>query len=135
MYRVSRVHDVAATGRPARRPDERDLAEVWAELRDRLQTPTEEVEARVLVDPAWAPTLRRVALAVLAGPWRREGTAPDGREILVAPFRSLLAARAGLLGYGDAVEVLEPHALREEMVRCAAAVVALYGARESSGAH
>ncbi|GAA4775256.1 YafY family protein [Actinomycetospora chlora] len=135
MYRVSRVRDVAATGQPARRPDERDLAEVWAELRDRLQTSTEEVVARVLVDPAWAPTLRRVALAVLAGPWRQEGTAPDGREILVAPFRSLLAARAGLLGYGEAVEVLEPPALRAEMARAAGAVVALYGGRDSSGPH
>jgi predicted DNA-binding transcriptional regulator YafY len=132
MYRVGRVRDVAATGRPARRPDERDLAEVWAELRDRLQTPTEEVEARVLVDPDWAPTLRRVALAVLAGPWRHEGTAPDGREILVAPFRSLLAARAGLLGYGEAVEVLAPLALREEMARAAARVVALYGSSPPS---
>jgi predicted DNA-binding transcriptional regulator YafY len=135
MYRVSRVREVAATGQPARRPDERDLAEVWSELRDRLQTSTEEVVARVLVDPAWAPTLRRVALAVLAGPWRQEGTAPDGREILVAPFRSLLAARAGLLGYGEAVEVLSPPALRAEMARAAGAVVALYGGREPSGPH
>ena len=89
MYRVSRVRAVAATGMPARRPDERDLAEVWAELRDRLETPTAEVEVRLRVDPAWAPTLRRVHLAQLAGPWRHEGVEPDGREILVAPFRSL----------------------------------------------
>lgn len=134
MYRVSRVRDVARTGTPARRPDDRDLAEVWAELRDRLQEPTAEVEVRVLVDPAWAPTLRRVALAVLAGPWRQEGTAPDGREVLVAPFRSVLAARAGLLGYGDAVEVLEPESLRADMAEAAARVVALYrgGAARSS---
>ena len=126
MYRVSRVRAVAATGTPARRPDERDLAEVWTELRERLETPTAEVEVRLLVDPAWAPTLRRVHLAVLAGPWRNEGVAPDGREILVAPFRSLVGARAGLLGYGEAVEVLEPAALREEMADAAARVVAMY---------
>ncbi len=126
MYRVSRVRAVAATGTPARRPDERDLAEVWTELRERLETPTAEVEVRLLVDPAWAPTLRRVHLAVLAGPWRTEGVAPDGREILVAPFRSLIGARAGLLGYGEAVEVLEPAALRDEMADAAARVVAMY---------
>jgi predicted DNA-binding transcriptional regulator YafY len=126
MYRVSRVRAVAATGTPARRPDERDLAEVWTELRERLETPTDEVEVRLLVDPAWAPTLRRVHLAVLAGPWRTEGVDPDGREILVAPFRSLIGARAGLLGYGEAVEVLEPAALREEMADAAARVVAMY---------
>lgn len=126
MYRVSRVRDVVPTGEPARRPDDRDLAEVWAELRDRLQEPTAEVEVRLLVDPQWAPTLRRVPLAVLAGPWRHEGTEPDGRELLVAPFRSVVAARAGLLGYGEAVEVLAPTALREEMAETAARVVAMY---------
>ncbi|MDD7924971.1 helix-turn-helix transcriptional regulator [Actinomycetospora chibensis] len=126
MYRVSRVRAVAATGTPARRPDERDLAEVWTELRERLETPTAEIEVRLLVDPAWAPTLRRVHLAVLAGPWRTEGVDPGGREILVAPFRSLIGARAGLLGYGEAVEVLEPAALREEMADAAARVVAMY---------
>ncbi|MFC5142893.1 helix-turn-helix transcriptional regulator [Actinomycetospora rhizophila] len=126
MYRVSRVRDVAATGTPARRPDERDLGEVWAELRDRLQAPSDEVDVRVRVDPAWAPTLRRVAMAVMAGPWRHEGTDADGREVLTAPFRSLLAARAGLLGYGDAVEVLAPAELRAEMADAAARVVALY---------
>ncbi|WP_116706726.1 helix-turn-helix transcriptional regulator [Actinomycetospora cinnamomea] len=130
MYRVSRVREVAATGVPARRPDERDLAEVWAELRDRLEAPSAEVEVRVLVDPAWAGTLRRVPLAVLAGPWRTENTAPDGREHLVAPFRSLLAARAALLGYAEAVEVFEPPELRDEMAAAAARVVALYATRD-----
>jgi predicted DNA-binding transcriptional regulator YafY len=128
MFRVSRVREVAATGVPARRPDERDLAEVWVELRDRLETPTVEVEVRLRVDPAWAPTLRRVHLAQLAGPWRHEGVEPDGREVLVAPFRSLLAARAALLGYAETVEVLAPAELRAEMTAAAARVVALYTA-------
>ncbi|MEJ2867184.1 WYL domain-containing protein [Actinomycetospora sp. OC33-EN08] len=134
MYRVSRVRDVERTGTPARRPDDRDLAEVWGELRDRLQEPTDEVEVRLLVDPAWAPTLRRVPLAVLAGPWRQEGAAPDGRELLVAPFRSVIAARAGLLGYGEAVEVLEPAALRAEIAAAAARVVAMYAGFPSAEA-
>jgi predicted DNA-binding transcriptional regulator YafY len=127
MYRVSRVRAAVPTGQPARRPDERDLAEVWAELRDRLETPSAEVEVRLLVDPDWAPTLRRVHLAQLAAPWRSEGTEPDGRERLVAPFRSVLAARAALLGYGEAVEVLAPAELREEILETAARVVDLYG--------
>ena len=126
MYRVSRVRAVTATGTPARRPDERDLAEVWGELRDRLETAGEDVEVRLLVDPDWAPTLRRVHVAQLAGPWRAEGTAPDGRERLAAPFRSVLAARAALLGYGEAVEVLAPVELRAEMAATAARVVARY---------
>jgi len=135
MYRVSRVREVAATGVPARRPDDRGLAEVWAQLRDRLETPSAEVEVRVRVDPAWAGTLRRVPLAVLAGPWRTEGTEPDGRELLAAPFRSLVAARAALLGYAEAVEVLEPAELRDEVAAAAARVVALYtgGARSGRG--
>ena len=37
MYRVSRVEEVATTGTPARRPDDRDLEQVWIELRDRLE--------------------------------------------------------------------------------------------------
>ncbi|MHC1559543.1 helix-turn-helix transcriptional regulator [Actinomycetospora sp. C-140] len=126
MYRVSRVRAVTATGTPARRPDERGLAEVWGELRDRLETAGEEVEVRLLVDPDWAATLRRVHLAQLAGPWRSEGVEADGRERLVAPFRSVLAARAALLGYGETVEVLAPAELRAEMADAAARVVAMY---------
>lgn len=40
MYRVSRVEEAVRTGSAARRPDDRDLEEVWAGLRDRLEDTT-----------------------------------------------------------------------------------------------
>ena len=45
---------------------------------------------------------------------------------LTLPFETLESARERLLGYGRAVEVLEPQALRESIIDFAAQIVALY---------
>jgi predicted DNA-binding transcriptional regulator YafY len=126
MYRVSRVREVAATTTPARRPDDRTLAEVWSELRDRLEAPVEGLDVRVRVDPEWLATLHRVVAPQMVGSWVDEGTTTGGAPVLRGRFRNEGAARAALLSFADTVEVLDPPALREQMHAAAERVVALY---------
>jgi predicted DNA-binding transcriptional regulator YafY len=124
MFRVSRVEEVAATGTPARRPDDRDLEQVWIELRDRLERAPEAVTVRVRVDPARRAMVERVVAAQLVGPPEPEDHVPD---VVRLPFRAAGAAVGILLGLGAMVKVLGPPEVRELMAERAAEAVALYG--------
>ncbi len=124
MFRVSRVEEVAATGTPARRPDDRGLEQVWVELRDRLEQAPEAVTVRVRVDPARRAMVERVVAAQLVGPPEPDGHRPD---VVRLPFRAPGAAVGILLGLGATVEVLGPPEVRTLMAARAADVVALYG--------
>ncbi|MDL5160331.1 helix-turn-helix transcriptional regulator [Actinomycetospora termitidis] len=121
MFRVDRVQEAEATGVPARRPDERGLEEVWADLRDRLEAAPEAVDVRVRVVPDWRDRLLRVVAPQLVDDPR------EAVDALDLPFRSAGAAVGALLGFGAAVEVLGPVDVRAEMAARAAEVVALYG--------
>ena len=122
MFRVSRVEEVAATGTPARRPDDRDLDAVWVELRDRLEQAPEAVTVRVRVDPARRAMVERVVAAQLVGP-----PEDGGPDVVHLPFRAAGAAVGSLLGFGAMVEVLGPPEVRALMADRAAEVVTLYG--------
>jgi predicted DNA-binding transcriptional regulator YafY len=123
MFRVSRVEEVAVTGTPARRPDDRDLEAVWIELRDRLERAPEAVTVRVRVDPARRAMVERVVAAQLVGP-----PGPDDEpDVVTLPFRAAGAAVGSLLGLGAMVEVLGPREVRALMADRAAEAVALYG--------
>ena len=134
MYRVSRVRAVAATGTPARRPDERDLAEVWTELRERLETPTAEVEVRLLVDPALGadpaprpPGRARRPVAHRGRRPRRAGESSwprSGRSSAPGPASWATARRS---------RSWSRRRLREEMADAAARVVAMYTRINSAG--
>ena len=123
MFRVSRVEEVAATGTPARRPDDRDLEQVWIELRDRLERAPEAVTVRVRVDPARRAMVERVVAAQLAGPPEPD----DAPDVVRLPFRAAGAAVGVLLGFGATLEILGPPEVRELMARRAAEAVTLYG--------
>jgi predicted DNA-binding transcriptional regulator YafY len=122
MFRVDRVEDAEATGTPARRPDDRDLEEVWTELRDRLEAAPDPVVVPVRVDPAWRERLLRVVAPQLVEPPR-----PVEDDRLELTFRATGAAVGALLGFGPVVEVLGPDEVRAEMAARAAAVVSIYG--------
>jgi predicted DNA-binding transcriptional regulator YafY len=127
MYRVSRVEHATVLDQPANRPADLDLAEVWARLRADVERPKETpLEATLRVRAEVAPILLRVCEPQLV-PSETEDTADEsGWRRLVLTFRALGAARGVLLGFGDAVEVLEPEELRVEMLKAAAAVVRVY---------
>lgn len=123
MFRVDRVEHAAGTGAPARRPDDRDLEQVWTELRDGLEAAPDPVVVQVRVEPAWRDRLLRVVAPQLVEP---PGHPAEDRVDLA--FRAPGAAVGALLGFGPAVEVLAPDAVRAEMAARAAAVVSIYGA-------
>jgi predicted DNA-binding transcriptional regulator YafY len=126
-HRVSHLLDARATDEPFERPADFDLVawwDAWCAEREasRFYYP---VLARVA--PGLVPFLPRYfgdrirAAVAQAGP-------PDaqGWLTLSLPFETLEAARERILGFGRAVEVLEPRVLRESLADFAAQIVALY---------
>jgi predicted DNA-binding transcriptional regulator YafY len=131
MFRVSRVEEVAATGTPARRPDDRDLEQVWIELRDRLEQAPEAVTVRVRVVPGRRAMVERVVAPQLVGPPeveddQRDDQRDDEPDVVRLTFRAAGAAVGSLLGLGAMVEVLGPPEVRDLMAERAAQAVALY---------
>ena len=51
----------------------------------------------------------------------------EGRRIVRLPFRSLESARARLLSFGRAAEVLDPLPLRKSMADYARQIIGIYG--------
>jgi len=126
--RVSRVAEVVILEHTFERPAGFDLGKFWkgwcAEY--------EEGRIRYMVTARVAPDLvpqlpyyfgdRFQALIAQAAPPDAEGWIT-----LTLPFESLEAARARMLGFGRAVEVLAPEALRKSMVDFAAQITDFYG--------
>ncbi len=126
-HRVSRLSDVRVTETPFVRPADFDLVAFWQEwCADYEQNrPHYAVTARVA--PEIVPALsryfgeRRYEVVAQAGPPDAEGWVT-----LVLPFETLDEARSRLLGYGRAVQVLQPKALRLSILDYATQIVTLY---------
>lgn len=129
LYRVSRIEAAEVTGEAADRPANLDLEALWEALRGRVEErgPGIEVEVRVRQERLEL-LLRVVASQVLEPPPRpaAPGEEGDGWTRLPLRYPSAGAALASLLGFGADVEVLEPAALRGDMLEAARAVVATY---------
>ncbi|MFC2029799.1 helix-turn-helix transcriptional regulator [Chloroflexota bacterium] len=131
VYRVVDVLDATLLAETFERPAGFDLKAAWQAYcaRARENRPRYPVTARVqtaLVPwlPQWLGDGARDAIAA-AGP-------PDGNGwlTLLLPFESLEEARLRLLGFGRAVEVLEPEVLRQSVADYAAQIVDLYATSE-----
>jgi predicted DNA-binding transcriptional regulator YafY len=125
LYRVDRVGSAEALDEPAVRPAGLDLAAVWTELRDRFEAhATARVRLRVAagaVDLVLRTTDgRRVGEPAVAD------AGPDGRVEVELAFPSAEMARVALLGLGAAVEIVEPGALRAEVLAAARELLAVY---------
>jgi predicted DNA-binding transcriptional regulator YafY len=127
VYRISRVLDARITDEQFERSGDFDLAAFWESwcAGQEEGRPSYPVIARV--SPDLVPLLplyfgdRIRDVVARAGP-------PDaaGWITLTLPFERLEAARERMLGFGRAVEVLEPQALRQSVVDFATQVVAFY---------
>jgi predicted DNA-binding transcriptional regulator YafY len=106
VYRASDVLAASLTEEHLQRPDGFVLADFW-------KTWCQELEQN---RPRYPVTLRIAHLQPDA----------EGRIILTLPFETLEDARSRILGWGRAVEVLEPSALRLSVADYAAQIVALY---------
>jgi predicted DNA-binding transcriptional regulator YafY len=128
VYRVSRVLDALVSNESFERPADFDLAAFWREWCAEVEEnrPVYLVTARVAPDfIRWLPALFGEQIHdSISG-----AGAPDaeGWITLTLPFETLEDARERVLGFGRAVQVLEPQALRNSVLDYATQIVALYG--------
>lgn len=130
MFRVSRIEQVEVLDQAAERPAGLDLQAEWQRLRagfEREQPPAAEITLRVRPDVA--ALFRRASNGLLvSGRQPTEVPAADDEwPHLLMPFRTAGAACSILLGFGGAVEVLDPPAIRQELLRLAKEAVSVYG--------
>jgi predicted DNA-binding transcriptional regulator YafY len=134
-YRVSRMQGAELTDEPSARPPDFDLAAYWEQSSAQFRAHLPRYPAVLRVDPAILPRMRsegRYARIEHEGP-----PDADGWVRLEMLFEEQHSAREYVLSYGTQMEVIEPPALRELVVRAAEGVVAMYarhaGAEASGG--
>jgi predicted DNA-binding transcriptional regulator YafY len=121
VYRVSRIEDAELTDEVFERPAGFDLRAAWA-ARVGIFTgaaPTARVAVTVRVDPAVSGQFTRlVGDQVVDRP---------GGGVAVLDFPACEAAVSVLIGFGGAVEVLDPPDLRERLAEIGRQLSGLYG--------
>ena len=125
-YRVSRVRQATVLEGPARRPPGFDLTAYWSEFLEDFESRRGSVAVRLRVAPEAVDELPRV-LGEAARVALAEAPTHGSPGITVdLVFESVDDARTQLLGLGPSVLVVDPPALRRELARVAAEVVAAY---------
>jgi predicted DNA-binding transcriptional regulator YafY len=123
-YRVSRVQAASVTGQPAVRPPGFDLAAYWERSSAQFKANLPRYPATVRVSPVILDRLEYAGKSA-----RIEKVDPpdeDGWLKITIQFEIEEQACAYVLGFGPAIEVLEPAELREKVIKLAEGVVALY---------
>jgi predicted DNA-binding transcriptional regulator YafY len=121
VYRVSRIEDAELTDEVFERPAGFDLRAAWAARVGSFTgaAPTERVAVTVRVDPAVSGQFTRlVGDQVVDRP---------GGGVAVLDFPACEAAVSVLIGFGGAVEVLDPPDLRERLAEIGRQLSGLYG--------
>lgn len=125
-FRVSRVADAVATGEAVERPEGFDLVRAWEDV-NRRHVPC--WRSRVQVEFQ----VRQDAVATVTSMFPEQyhlrpvdGTAGHGRRF-TASFPSLTDAVCEMIHLGDGVRVLEPPAVRAELVRVGYRLIDAYG--------
>jgi predicted DNA-binding transcriptional regulator YafY len=125
--RVSRVLAARLADERFERPADLDLVAFWREWCAEVEASRPSYLVTVRAAPEIVPWLTHHFGEQIGAAIARAGP-PDaeGWITLTLPFETLEAARERLLGYGRAVEVLQPRELRETIMDFAAQIVALY---------
>jgi predicted DNA-binding transcriptional regulator YafY len=127
VYQISRIARADLCQDSFERPAGFDLETFWADWSAAVERARPFYTVVVRVAPELAPELPQ-----FFGDEGREriveaGAAdPDGRVRLTLTFESFEAARERILGFGRAVEVLEPEPLRKSVVDFAQQIINLY---------
>jgi predicted DNA-binding transcriptional regulator YafY len=134
LFRVDRVEAASILDEPARRPAGFDLRRTWEALTARFDQRPDGITVVARVDAAMIATVERICGRAIEGIDAGDPDGPDvgdGARGAIVRFRypGPEAARGALLGFGDALEVLEPPSVRDEMARAARAVVDRYAGR------
>jgi predicted DNA-binding transcriptional regulator YafY len=117
-FRVDRVVGARLTGEHFERPPDFDLQEAWARAVEEIERYRASVTAtvRVPADVTW----------FFLGQWGRHARVTDKQDdgnLVEVGGRSTAAIARELAGWGDAIEVIEPEALRDDLVRIGQALV------------
>ncbi|MEG3613649.1 helix-turn-helix transcriptional regulator [Isoptericola haloaureus] len=130
VFRLSRIEGRVRLGATPHTYELPDRVDVDAALGARVR---HDSTARLAVVPERATALRARALATPGGDSTSGVPAPPpGRDLVTVPYGSLTAFADEVAGYGAAVVVLEPAALRAEVLRRLRAAAAL--AADTDGA-
>ncbi|SBT41460.1 helix-turn-helix transcriptional regulator [Micromonospora auratinigra] len=126
-FRIDRILHAAPTDRPADRPDDLVLADAWREVADEIERRRSRTWATVLVPERFAPILHNQ----FGRHCERAGDPVDGRARLrvAAPTPRDIARH--LAGWGTLIEVVDPDAVRTELARIGAELMARYAAAPS----
>jgi predicted DNA-binding transcriptional regulator YafY len=129
VLRVSHVLDARIAGETFERPADWDLPVFWKAWCAGVEGRRPSYPARVRVAPEFVPWLPGLFGEQIRDEIAQAGP-PDtqGWLRLTLPFETLEDARARLLAFGGAVEVLEPRALRDSVQDYAHRIMDLYAA-------
>jgi predicted DNA-binding transcriptional regulator YafY len=130
VQRVADLLDARVSTEAFERPHDFDLTSFWIEWRATRRETSAQYRTTVRAARELVPRLRRIFGDVVSAQVAASELPSNWDWItLILPFWSLEAARERILGFGGAVEVLEPLALRRSLEDFASQVVALYQKR------
>lgn len=128
VQRVSELLDVHLSEVTFDRPVDFDLSLFWEDWCAQYESFLVDFTATVRVAPGFIPVLPRYfGNDIHARIAQAESNGTDGWIEIDLPFESFEAAREKILGFGGAVEVLAPQALRLSVQDFAEQIFALYG--------
>jgi predicted DNA-binding transcriptional regulator YafY len=125
IYRLDKVLEATVLDAPFTRPPSFEVSSAWKENVARFETGLQQGAATLRMHADSIPRLSSIS-AVMAEPLLRAPSDAQGWREARVPIESIRHAASLLLGFADQVEVIEPEALRVEIARRAASIVALY---------
>jgi predicted DNA-binding transcriptional regulator YafY len=133
VHRLSHLVDARLTDEPFVRPPDFDLRSFWNEWCTDHEANRPSLLVRVRVSPALLAELPlhfgepiRATMAAAGAPDE------EGWVVLDLPFETIYDARTHILGFGRAVEVLAPLALRRSVIDHATQITRLYASQQAS---
>lgn len=129
-YRLDGIREAQALER-FERPAGFDLAAAWRRAVTAFEAGLARHPVVLRVAPSALDRLYRLGDAI-AEPLRGAAPDPAGWRQAEVAIESVDYAAGLLLGFGDAIEVVRPQGLRDEIARRAGAVVAMYAARAAA---
>ena len=122
-YRVSRVQEAQVTDQPCIRPEGFDLAAHWEASVVRFKADLPRYPATLRAIPDIVPHIRRLRYTQVQDVSEPDA---DGWVTVSVQFETECEACMYVLGFGSQVEVIEPPALRQQVIYAAKSVIALY---------
>ncbi|MEW5872335.1 MAG: YafY family protein [Chloroflexota bacterium] len=129
--RVSRIVEAAMLPESFLRPADFDLAAFWQRWCTDFENERPRYEVRALVAPSLAERLPRLLQGGLPGvPNTPPAMGREGWQAMRLTFENFETARARMLSFGGAIEVLEPLALRMSIADYAQQIQGVYATKK-----